>query len=165
MTDKQKIIELQRELKKIKEAADMALFKYCVTPALSDYIVAKRQGKEEAHLNGLLSYLTNSFYSVWDIPVDVQEFMEDYYNCRLCIPESYNCFPRAFMDLPLKNGKHPLILETHNIESEIEVRNGQANIIEIFKITGEHTALDPDHKFIENVTMQSKTTITIRYGS
>ena len=111
MTDKQKIIELQRELNKIKEAADMALSTYCQTDELHDDVVASINGQKPKNL------ILNSFYTVWGIPVDVQ------------------------------------------------VLDGQVNIIDIFKLTGKHTKVDLDHRFIEDVCMRDEKTITIHYGS
>lgn len=173
MTDKQKIIELQRELNKIKEAADMALFTYCQTDELHDDVVARINGQKPKNL------ILNSFYTVWGIPVDVQEWMEERFNCRLCIPDSFNCYPRGFMDLPLPDGKHLCVIDTpersggglntgapaHIMKQKVQVLDGQVNIIDIFKLTGKHTKVDLDHRFIENVCMRDKKTITIHYGS
>ena len=124
--------------------------------------------------------ILKSFYTVWDIPVDVQEWMEDRFNCRLCIPsDSYRRGSTAFMDLPLPDGKHLCVIDTpersggglntgapaHIMKQKVQVLDGQVNIIDIFKLTGKHTKVDPDHRFIETVCMRDKKTITIHYGS
>ena len=173
MTEKQKIIQLQRELRDIKEAASLALFSYCQTDELHDDVVARINGQKPKNL------ILNSFYTVWGIPVDVQEWMEERFNCRLCIPDSFNSYPRGFMDLPLPDGKHLCVIDApersggglntgapaHIMKQKVQVLAGQVNIIDIFKLTGKHTKVDPDHRFIENVCMLDKKTITIHYGS
>jgi hypothetical protein len=167
MTDKEKIIELQRELKKIKEAADMALFTYCQTDELHSDKIGKTKDA-----------ILDEFYTVHDIPVDVQEHLEERFNCHLCVPES-DMSSDLFDDLPLPDGKHPCVIDVparaggglntaakaHTMKVDVQVLNGQVNIIDIFKLTGAHTEHDPDHRFIESVWMLDKKTITVHYGS
>ena len=107
------------------------------------------------------------FITVETITPEVQRCLENEHNCHLCLPDKLDNRRDRFEKLPLPDGKHPCVADHFDgrITRDVEVRNGHANLLDIFKLTGEHTEVDPDHQFIEDIHMLDKKTISVWYGS